>query len=387
MDASNYKVCPDCDSVVKGEVCLKCGKVLDESLANVEGGEISLQEISPHKEVQSIFTDLIDKEDKIVPVVKRESKAKKLVPAVLAFILFLGLGLNFYKFIYTTPKYFSPLVLSTANGKKFASIDSENPEVLPATTLADNEKLVDIKPDLKEGNFESHNYLQFASSDIPLLVQVFDVKNIFNKFIDSKKYEGIKKDLDISDDDIDAYMSNDFAILYPQKDLKTWGASIFVKDEEFVTKKLDMFNKNKEKKDSKYKDYYAEIVSIIPKVEGVNESTPSAEELAKAKKAQDKYLLVSNSKEYLDQMKELSEGNIISLANDLKLATAKEDIAPVGLAYVYKSEDSSVWDLFAEYVGKKYDYVGLDKILSNIKSNGIGFYAKENKLKIISTKD
>ena len=219
MDTSKYKVCPDCDSVVKGEVCLKCGKVLDESLVNAEGGEISAKEIS-HKQVQSIFTDLIDKDDKVEPVVKRESKAKKIVPAVLSIIFLLGLGLNFYKFVYVTHSYISPLVLSTANGKEVASPNDRNSAVLPATTLADNEKLVEINPDLKEGNFESHNYLQFASSDIPLFVQVFGVKNIFDKFINADTYKEIQKDLNISDDDMDVYLSNDFVVLYPQKDLK-----------------------------------------------------------------------------------------------------------------------------------------------------------------------
>lgn len=361
---SKLTVCPHCDAAGTNEdICLSCGKEIKKS----ESDSSSLPGAEGHQKVQSIFTDLIDKrvDQENGEVLDSLGVYWKVMPAVLSgFLLFLGV-LSYYLFVYSTPDFISPLVLSAQD---IEAGDFDNPSEIPLTSLNSNEKIIDLKLDFTEGNFSAIDVMQFAPPDVQMVLQVFDINKIFEKYFDAEILTAAQKYFDFSNDDLEVYLTPGFALMYPDGDFSTWGyvTGVNPNGRDFVLERAEITQTDRKELEGKYefKDYYVDVVENG-----------------------DLYLLVSNSKEFLDQMKESAEGNLLNLKSDTKYAKAKLDMPVSGQVFVYKNNGTDLWAKFTEWVSGQFDYTGLDKILNEISTPGVTFYSLAGKLKIVSTQE
>ncbi len=380
--------------------------------------------------IMTIFEDLIP--DDFQPTQEAKQKTatvtKKVVPVILALILFFIAAFAYYKFYYETPDYIIPLVLSTEDQQAIDQQKVADGPVIPTAILASREKILDFQIPLQEGNFEKGNLLIFSPENINMSVQLFNIKDLFNTYVKSDLLENLQKDYNITDDDLSVYLSNGYALLFPKDNLKTWGYVTEIKDLDFVKERVDKFNKDRENENFKYKGYYAEIIEISKnKAKGLSdidfeklekeleeekdeaevkkEETQTKDENKKEdtdkKQAEEKnaekedkenksdsryYLLFSNSKEFLDEMKESTEGNLPNLTDNIFYVDAKNELPVIGQVLVFK-QSKDTWKSFIEYITPQIDYVGLNRILESIDSHGVVAMPKNDKTKLIQSEE
>ncbi|PIR42801.1 hypothetical protein CO058_03505 [candidate division WWE3 bacterium CG_4_9_14_0_2_um_filter_35_11] len=357
--SSALKICEKCDGAFTGLVCLKCGNFAE--FTNKEND----QPIASKEEfgfLASVINEnaAFEKPEINIP---KSKKFKFLFPLILGVLLF-GIGsFAYWRFVYTTPDYISPFVLS--------AVDVRPGEVVSDVVEISDSKEKAIPLDIKheQGSFDQYDFAQFATPDTSLIVSAFNISDVLTKYFDDLDVlKNIKTEFDISDSDIDVFFSKGFAVLFPKEDFSTWGFSIYTADKSFADSKVKILKAKKEKNKFIFHDYFAGVVEIKP-AEGTEDKSMY-------------FLLVSNSKEYLDQMKESSEGNVTNLSTDIKYSRVKDDLPNVGQVFIYRKIDSSIWDLFVGWIASKYDYVGLDKILMAIDAPGTVFFSNSSKLKI-----
>ncbi len=406
------------------------------------------------QQVTSLFEELIP--DNFQPKVEHHAtKAKKLTPIVLALVLFIIAAFAYYKFYYITPDYVIPMVLSAEDRQAIEAQQTSSGPQIPITTLNSSEKTLDLKLPLNEGNFEKGNLLAFAPDNLKMSLQMFDLRNLFNTYVKSDLLDNLQKDYTFTDDDLKVYLSDGYALLFPNNDLKTWGYVAEIKDIDFVKKRADQFNKDRDKEDFKYKDYYVEIVEVSEnKAKGLEDvdfeqlqkelngqadekgtdesnsadttakdknqenneqkesntedqntdndtdtnnmaenktdsdknATNSAKEEEKAENSKRYYLIFSNSKEFLDQMKESTEGNLPNLSDNILYVNAKEELPIIGQVFVFK-QATDTYKALINYVAPQIKYEGLDKILQSIQSKDFVVLQKGEKTKIIQSKE
>lgn len=404
MDVS---VCPNCDSIVKEDVCLKCGYLFVDQKELKRTKKEKPKEEPILSKVASIFTEL-DTESITKNLDESEEVVLKTPPRI--YPVFLGLLLlvlgmfSYWHFIYLTPDYLSPLVLSAHDIRDLVvNVNGIDVDSIPLTNINSTEKTLDFKSTLVEGNFETGNFAQFAHPNINLFIQAFGINDVYKNYISGPLLKTIQTDYGISDDDLDVYFSKGFAVVLPDKDLNMWGFVIEVKDKDYVSERLVKFKKNKEDKNYELANIEMALVEVTNTPDGEKASVGEGDKSIKEKDSKtsddpqgDKvlpkaegtryYLLMSDSKEFLDQMKESSEGNLPNLKEDIIFAGTKADLPKLGQSFVYKKEDSVTWKLFVDKFALKFDYVGLGKILKNVNSNGIVFYSIGDKFKIIPSK-
>lgn len=354
-----YKICEKCDSAYTGNVCLKCGHFEDAS-----HNDNRLDDTAQKSENFGFLTSAINESRSKLSADLRSVKQKKrgfFFPLFLGMVL-LGIGgYAYFRFIYFTPEYISPAVLSAQITKKPGEVVNEVVEISDS-----KEKSIPLDIGHEEGNFDQYDFAQFASPDTSLLITAFNIRDVLSKYYEDKGIlKNLKSEFDLSDNDIDVFFSKGFSVYFPDSDFSKWGFAIYVEDQNFVDSRVSKLKDKKEKKGFVFKDYFADVVEI---------------------KSDDEksihFLLISNSKEYLDQMKESSEGNLTNLAVDIKYTRVKTDLPKLGQVSFYRKIDSSIWNLMVEWIASKYDYVGLDKILSAIDAPGIVFFSNSQKLKI-----
>lgn len=380
----NPNICEKCDAAFKGDVCLNCGNVVGaEDLIEVED-----KSVSNGSKVTSIFLDLADENSSLLTKVKAtKSLFSKLLPSIILFMIFFLVGLvSYWRFIYFTPEYITPFVLAKQDIRLSGPLDVKN---LPSAVISDDkEKTLAFEVELTEGNFEQYNFAQFASPDTKLFIHAFDFQKVSEKFFDAKLFESVKSGFNLKGNDLEVFFSNGFALIYPNNDFKTWGFVINAKDKAFVDDRIAMLTKNRDSKGYLFKDYYASVALVESVSKSVAEEDENAEASDDNKVADEKekdidyFLLISNSKEFLDQMKESSEGNVNNLSIDIKFAQVKTELPKVGQAFIYHMPDAEIWDRFADWASEKYDYIGLDQILKAINFPGVVLYSVDSKLKI-----
>lgn len=354
--SSVLKICEKCDSGYAGSVCLKCGNFTEPAVSDAK----------PQKEDFGFLTSAIIENNSKVDDNSRsfdKKKRKFIFPFILGLILLSIGSYAYWLFVYTTPNYVSPYVLSASDSRPGFIEDEVVVEVSDP-----KEKAIPLDINHNEGSFDQYDFAQFASPDTSLMVSAFNLPSVLSKYFEDEDIiKNIKEEFDVSDNDIDVFFSKEFAIFIPGEDFSKWGIAVYTADKSFVDSKVEILNKNREKSKFVFKDYFADVVEVKPE-----------EEDAKS----EYFLLVSNSKEYLDQMKESSEGNLTNLATDIKYSTIKAELPKVGQVFVYRKEDASVWNLFISWIATKYDYIGLDKILMAIDAPGVVFFSSNSKLKI-----
>lgn len=364
--SSVLRICEKCDAAFAGSVCLKCGNFA-ESVVDLEP--------SIKKEDFGFLTSAINennanaKNDVKIPIKK---KNRFILPLILGFLLF-GIGsFSYWLFVFTTPDYVSPYVLSASDSRPG---DVSN-EVVEISNSREKVILLDIKNE--EGSFNQYDFAQFASTDTSLVVSAFNISDVISRYFEGRDIlKNIKSEFDLSDNDIDVFFSKEFTVYFPSDDFSKWGLAIYTEDKSFVDSKIEVLDKKREHSKFIFKDYFADVVEVKPKVDKIDE-----EKKDEADQKSEYFLLISNSKEYLDQMKESSEGNLTNLASDIKYSTVKSELPKVGQVFVYRKDNASIWDLFVVWISTKYDYVGLDKILMAIDAPGIVFFSNNSKLKI-----
>ncbi len=376
------KVCEKCGALIKGEVCLRCGNIPGKVNAEVS----SLTDTTPkekHPEgiteaetvvATSIFEKLnpdIFKPDPAYAL--RLARHKKVFIAVLAmFLLALG-ALSYWIFNARQQDFVSPVVLSAAD------IANDTQTFTNSTDL--NEKTLELSLNLTQGNFAKDDFAIFAEP-ANLFVHLFDIKKYLNDYINKEVFDAVKTDFKLKDDDIDVYLSEGFALVYPESSTSSWGFVTKVKNKDFINEKLKVFEANKaaaEKSNKKplasktfkidYKNVEAKLVEV-----------PRGDD-------KDLYLLVSNSKEFLDRMKELSEGIIPNLSSSAIYAQSKKSLPALGYALVYKDGSNHAWEEYAGWFASKFDYTGLDKILKTVKSSLLVVYGDDLKTNILELND
>jgi len=368
--------------------------------------------------VRSIFTDMAAKdgrsssdnesEVKTQPVEKSSSKLFAILPVSLFLLLGGIIAFAYYQFVYHAFDYVSPVVESLEEEVLSSSQTAEENKI---SDLNGNEKTIAVQSDLKEGNFARYDFSSLVPPDVNMVVQLFDLKHIFEKFISDRNYQAILSEFDISENDSEVFLSSEFALVYPDNDLNSWGFIQYVKNENFVKERLADFEKKKESEKYEYNDYFASLVKVEkdedsdvleessesvtvnekdvvgPEIQSLEEESNDDEEAESEQKSQspDFYLLISNSKEFLDRMKEISEGVLPSLSDDLMYSQSKVKLPLIGDAFVYRDPESPSWDFLVSLIAPYYEYVGLDKILTELKSPSMVFYSKDEKLKIVTS--
>lgn len=363
MQLADYKKCPDCGAVLKGEACLKCG-YLDLS-------QDQTAKIPESKEIKSLFEQYITQEFDLLQtepqqqVIKRLSIKKLFLICELAVFLTL-IFISSYYYLFTNIKYFSPTQLNLSK----PTVDTQSIiKQIKTTDTELTERIFDLNTDLKEGNFDKTDFAQFAGPQTNLYLEAFDfrhfVKNVLGQ---STLIDQIKKDFDMSDDDLTTFFASEFVFLFPDPDFEKWGIVLKYRSDEsskFINERIATYKKLIENPKSPYAIYFVD-----------------------SKKFEDQdYLLISNSKIYLDQMKEYSEGNLTNLSQDAVYTQSIKDLPQLGNMLIYKKLDTTTWKYVGEFIAKKFpEYIGLDQMLNNLNTQGLGVYQQtDGKTKVIMT--
>src|SRR3990167_6844304 len=259
---SAFKMCEKCDSAYTGIVCLKCGHFEDVSHQDehvVKSGNFGFLSSAINENSADLSTDI------------KKKKGGMFFPFFLGMIL-LGIGgYAYFRFVYFTPDYISPSVLSAKVVEKPIEISDSKEKSIP----------LDIAHE--EGSFDQYDFAQFASPDTSLLITAFNIRNVLSKYYEDKEIlKNLKLEFDLSDNDIDVFFSKGFAIYFPDSDFSKWGFSIYVEDQSFVDSRVEKLASKKDKRGFVFKDYFADVVEI--KADGEKSAH---------------FLLISNSKEYL----------------------------------------------------------------------------------------
>jgi len=373
-------VCPQCKIEGKDHACPKCGMILSCPVKK-----------NPFSSVTTIRTE-------------PERTLQKPILSLLSLLLALTVAFSYWRFVYYKPvEFVAPVVLSakTEDASKLAVFDS-------------TEKTIPVEVDLKEGNFLIDNLYQFAPSDIPLAVQAFNIENVLKNHGNKDIYEAFKNDFDITDDDLSTYLSSGFLLLFPDTTLNDWGFVVRVNEQgkDFVEERVNQLNDSlkEEKDDYAYKKYSARLIEItttgeskdvVDKLAAENvlddvivdkkdedaviESTMSSEATASEPVSKTEYfLLVSTSKDFLDQMKENSEGNLENLSTDVEFVKARDELPGFGQVFVFKQGEKNAWEGFVGRFVLEYKKEGLEKVLNSYKSLGIVLRSVDSNLKISS---
>ena len=364
MELEEYKKCPTCGAVMKTDACLRCGYLDTDNIK-----EHSL--VESKKEIKSLFEQYVTQEfdmlqaDPQKPATKRFN-FKKILLTLLSLTFVTLISIASYFFVFANVKYLLPAQLeSDANGVNVQNILDQ----IKTNDSELQEKTLDISLDLKEGNFDKSNFAVFAGNETNLYLELFDfrhfVKNILNK---NDIVEQIKKDFDMNDDDLTTFFASEFAMIFPDADFEKWGIVLKYRSDEsnkFIEERMAMYKKYKENPKGNYVNYFIEVKKVD----------------------EENFLLISNSKIYVDQMKEYSEGNLTDLSQDGLFTQSIKDLTKLGNVLIYKKADTPTWKYVSEFVVKKFpEYVGLDQMLTTLDSRGLGVYQKDGKTKIVYTK-
>ena len=376
-------VCPKYGIYIDGYTCPKCGlEVACEVKKN------------PFSSVSTIKTEDTHNSDKKV---------------LLFGLLFVFLGITVFSVwrfvIYKPQEFVTPVVLSAKTVEKGGDI--------PLAKFNSNEYTVPIEVDLKEGNFLLDDLYQFVPIDIGMTVQGFDIASVLRDHGNKDLFESFKKDFDVSDDDLNTYLSAGFLVLFPKSTINEWGfvSRVNEKGVDFVKERVDKFNENLKDKgdDYKYSKYRVRLVKIVSddnskkveddlSAEKVIEQINNGDEENGSKDSEPKestsevkpvtnisyYLLVSTSDDFLDQMKENSEGNIENITTDLSFVKARSELPSFGQLFIFKRGDKNAWEGFTGLFTLEFYYDGLENVLNSYDSIGLVFYSSGNKLKITS---
>ncbi len=374
-------VCPTCNIEIKDRSCPKCGVVIACSVKR-----------NPFSSVSTIRIE--------------SKKGQKTVIFFLCSFLFFVLGAGIWRFYYYTPKSFIRPLDITGYYKK-----GEN---IPLAKFDNREQTIPIDVDLTKGNFLIENFYQFISQNLKLSVEGFNIVNVLNRFAEKPVYESFKKEFDVTDDDLKTYLSSGFLLLFPSENLDQWGFVIRVNDigKDFVEERVNKFNDKlkEENKNYPYNKYSARLVKIVstddvkvvidnlssekvieedkkqdlPSQNVLPEGSIEAKLKEKAPKIKTEYfLLVSTSKDFLDEMKENSEGNISNITTDLEFAKARKELPPFGQLFIFKQGTNNAWEDFVGRFVLVFPYDGLEELLNSYKSFALSFYSVDSKLKIL----
>ncbi len=332
--------CIKCGKPVLGSYCLNCGIIDRKNSLNEKIESSSL--LNPN---MSSITSLFQPADNSIASNAKKQRTKKGNMVKVFFLIFLSIlwiGILAGGFWYAnkTPKIWtSPVILGakTAQKGEFNSVE-----------IKSNIKTIDFDPKLSEGSLDSINYAKFASADENLFIELFGLSKYINNFLEKKIVDDAKKSFDFKDDDIDVYFENKFSMIF-QDDLKNWGLITVTKNKKFVDEKIVLLDKYK-------------ALKVKPKG-AVYDYSKVTTKLIKYK--DDKYyFLVGSSKEFLDRMVELSEGNLPNLEKSALYSASDDKAAGIALARVFVSTKSKpAWTAYVEWFSAHFSYSGLSKIL------------------------
>lgn len=393
-------VCPNCRSKSKDYTCSHCGLVL---ACLVDGNK--KKSVEPVVVSQNPFAQITS--ISAAAEINKTSDWRKYLSLVLAVIsIFLG-AVSYWRFVYYVPDSFvAPVVLSA---------NVENKSDIPLAVFDNTEKTIPLEIDLKSGNFLVGDLFQFVPQDVKMGVQAFNIEYVFEKYLKEGSFDEFKKEFDVSSDDLNTYFSDSFLVLFPDPTFDKWGFIIGVNKtgKDFVSDRVKAFNeKSKDAKDTyAYKKYKARLVEIK---QGSGEEKQLIDELSSAaiidknekednkdtKEKESKpdvsestsetnvavessyFLLVSTSEDFLDEMKENSEGNLKNITTDVRFAKARESLPGFGQLFIFKQGDDNAWESLVGRFVLKFPYDGLEKMLNDYTSFALVFYSEASKLKI-----
>ena len=398
-------ICPDCGSLILKDYCSICGYHPLEDKTTEDNVDPD-QNPEPVGKIETIEKASIFETSLASPLrdnssdKKVKKKSKKVSFAFISFLFLLLVGVSaYYYWLYqsTTSTFLSPLAdFNIANEEDGVTMDADS----------DSEEIVlDYKIDLDEGNFQQQNLAQFASPEITVFSQMFNTFEFLKKFQKEETVNKLLKDLELEEDDMKVYLSSGFAIIIPDDNFDRWGYAVGVVDKKYAEGKIAALEKLKGKKGNEmYKDIYARLVTFKVDEPGDASDEDKSEDKedsesneASNDKDSDKateetpkeayYLIVSNSKEYMDQMKEMSEGVLPNLANSALFAQAQKALPTVGNALIFHNKKVEFSNDYYQWFASKFDYEGLDKVLEAIPSSAVILYSQAERLKIAGLSD
>ena len=398
LSETNSTICPDCGSLIIGDFCARCGYI---KTSDVLDDKPLVEEAVKRN---SIFEAPISKNQKKF----HEELKKKMPKSKYFFIFFLFLLLSglcsYYYWLYqsTTEVFLAPtpeFIIANSDDGLLVDVDEGG------------QTIIDFNIDVAEGNFLQYNLAQFAAPEVGIFMQMFGTYDYLTKFYEETLTAKYFKDLGIVEDDLNVYLAPSFAIVLPDDNFDRWGYASVVVDKEYIDKKIEALEKLRVK-DKAYENLFARVVTIRTEKpvaeeaeveENINESTTettSAEEATTENKdesdeettaesgvVETHYLLIANSKEYLDQMKEVSEGVLPNLGNSALFAQAQKELPAIGNALIYHNRQVDFSTEFYPWFASKFDYEGLDKLLDNVESSTLVLYSQSEKLKIAGISD
>lgn len=371
MELGDFELCPKCNAVMKTEYCLNCGHNIDKKKTD----EQTLPVAESKKEVKSIFDELVapdydlltnNEEAKALDtaIISESKKGRIILMLLLALVLMTILGVFSYLLYFKNLQYIKPGEIETAKAGVDVDAILANIKAVESTGV---ERTLELATEFKEGNFEKINFAVFAAPDTNMLIEMFDFKDFLKNVVNQGElYDQFKKDFDLNDDDFEVYFEKSFALIFPENDFDKWGLILSTKDEKFAAKVMDSYKKLAQNPKSIYATYLVDLKKIDD----------------------ENYILISNSKVYLDQMVESSEGNLPNLSQDGLYVGVMQDLPKLGSVTVYKKTDTRTWDYVTEWAVNKYaDYVGLDQIMQQMGSRAVSIYSKDGKTKVITSKE
>lgn len=371
MDIRDLLICPQCGANIKsGKICVNCGYVdkseVDEPEDQLDQSTTKSQFLPNsylnNEKVTSLFDKLVPEGFDLLSTKnanqKRDggvNKPKFFTTSFLVVILFLSMSSSVYAFWLKKQPYIEPAKVVTSTN----TVDIQKQiDDLQLSSSGNVQKTLDFKTDLKEGNFDKYDFSIFAEPNINLMFEAFDfryfLKNVLNK---EDILNQIKKDTEMTDDDFDVYLSKEFAFIFPDNNYEKWGIVLVYKDEKFISSKLEKIKKIRE---SSKKNFYANY------------------SIETVKSNNDNYILISNSKVFLDQMKEMAEGNVQNLSKSAVYIDSLKDMPKLGYLFIYKKENSETWNYFIENAISKYKNLELAEVLLRSVTPSIIVFSNDN---------
>lgn len=383
----NSSICPDCGALIIGGFCARCGYI--NTVEDIDD-KPSVEEVS---ERSSIFEEPISKTKKKLSqdIKKRMSKGRYLI-LILLFLLLGGLC-SYYYWLYqdTADVFLAPTPdFTIANSDEGLLVDVDQ----------SGETIIDYDIQLAEGNFLQHNLAQFAAPEVGVFLQMFGTYDFLNKFYEESVTAKYFKDLGLEQDDLNVYLAPGFAVVLPDDSFDRWGYASAIVDKKYIDEKVAALEKLRAK-DKAYENLFASVVTIKTEKtpeqiaqedsekedEDASEDDTSSENSVDSNIIETHYLLVSNSKEYLDQMKEVSEGVLPNLSSSALFAQAQKELPAIGNVMIHHNKQVDFSTEFYDWFASKFEYEGLNRLLSSIKSSTVVLYSQSGKLKIAGISD
>lgn len=391
------KVCPKCDSLILNAFCIKCGfnaESLDDDSSTIKSEKIlhTANHQSKHSKIKVVTSVKDEEETSILQKIIRESNITSLddviientsrlldhkfsLSALLVSLTFVFL-LYFYLLQINKPNYLSPVIVNEIAQLKNKVTDLANDIKNQGDDNSDLYTFV-YKSEFPEANLNNKMLYNFVPPKNQAILHISDFRSYYKDFLSGSSYKEVLKDFDIKEDDVKVYFTNGFLLTFSEDSLDQFGFITEVKDKNFIDKKLEVYNKKylaSTKNDPKAKNVvspksgylYNRVVEL--KNEGDKESNY--------------FLLISNSKDYLDELKESSEGNLKNLNNDAVFHDVKSKLNITGHLFVYKKDKESLWPKIVTKIFEKYHNDDLLKYLSKAKSKGLVVYSKDGKMNI-----